>query len=200
MRDQGPHLERLNRVNIISLACRNGHVGCLKEAGKIFKDWIRDENKYISPNLRALAYKYGMQSVGDANDWQTVLERYVKESNAQEKSKLLYGLAFNTKPWVLTQFIRLAQNESIVRSQDFLTALRYVSKNPIGTPIVWEFVRREWNWLVDRYTLNSRQLGRTPKYITESFNSQFQLEEVKAFFAKNSEAGAGKFYVTVDAS
>jgi len=33
-----------------------------------------------------------MESAGDASSWQTVLERYVREENAQEKTKLLYGL------------------------------------------------------------------------------------------------------------
>ena len=94
-----------------------------------------------------------MQSRGDANSWQVMLERFVKEQNAQEKKKLLYGLgtfydftifkslllilsplsASVNKPWLLNQFMRLATNETIVRSQDYLTTLRYIASNPIGT-------------------------------------------------------------------
>ncbi len=33
-----------------------------------------------------------MESLGDASSWQVMLERFVRENNAQEKKKLLYGL------------------------------------------------------------------------------------------------------------
>ena len=62
-----------------------------------------------------------------------MLDRYMGETNAQEKSKLLKGLAWINEPWVIKQFLRLAKNETIVRSQDYLTSLRYVAQNPIGT-------------------------------------------------------------------
>ena len=81
--------------------------------------------------------RYGMLSKGDEETWNIMLQRYMDETNAQEKVKLLKGLAWIDQPWVLMQFIRLAKNETIVRSQDFLVCLRYISLNPIGTPIVY---------------------------------------------------------------
>ncbi len=36
--------------------------------------------------------RYGMESVGDASSWNVMLERFVRENNAQEKKKILYGL------------------------------------------------------------------------------------------------------------
>jgi hypothetical protein len=38
-------------------------------------------------------------------------------------------------------YIQLATSESNVRSQDFFSVLAYISQNPIGVPIVWDFVR-----------------------------------------------------------
>ena len=73
-----------------------------------------------------------MLSKGDENTWNTMLERYISESNAQEKSKLLRGLAWIDQPWVIRQFLTLAKNETIVRGQDYLTCLRYIAQNPIG--------------------------------------------------------------------
>ena len=40
--------------------------------------------------------------------------------------------AFTSEPWILSQFLNLAGNETIVRQQDFFTAVRYVATNPIG--------------------------------------------------------------------
>lgn len=45
--------------------------------------------------------------------------------------------------------------------------------------------------LVDRFTLNERYLGRLIPAISGGFTTKTKLEEIKAFFAKYPEAGAG---------
>ena len=40
--------------------------------------------------------------------------------------------AFTSEPWILSQFLNLAGNETVVRQQDFFTVVRYVATNPIG--------------------------------------------------------------------
>lgn len=126
-KDVGNHVERIHRINILTLACKNGHKACLEQAGNLFLAWIRDKSAYIPPNLRSIAYQYGMLSKGDESTWNVMLQRYMSETNAQEKIKLLKGLAWIDQPWILRQFIRLAKNETVVRSQDFLLCLRYLS-------------------------------------------------------------------------
>ena len=61
-----------------------------------------------------------------------------------------------------------------------------------GNPIVWNFAREEWSYLVDRFSLNDRTLGRLPKTLTSDFSSEFQLQETKDFFSRYPDAGAGK--------
>ena len=77
-----------------------------------------------------------MESRGDAKNWNVMLERFASESNSQEKKKLMLGLASTNKAWILSHWVKLAQNETIVRSQDFFTALRYVINNPIGIGLI----------------------------------------------------------------
>ena len=48
--------------------------------------------------------------------------------------------------------------------------------------------------MVDRFSLNDRYLGRIPKTISSGFSTKLELEELKAFFAKYPDAGAGKSY------
>jgi hypothetical protein len=45
-----------------------------------------------------------------------------------------------------------------------------------GAPIVWKFVREEWPYLVSRFSLNDRYLGRLPRTVTSDFSSKFQLQ------------------------
>ena len=63
-----------------------------------------------------------------------------------------------------------------------------------GNSIVWKYIREEWPYLVERFSLNDRYLGRIPKTIASGFSTKLELEELKAFFAKYPDAGAGKIY------
>ncbi len=56
-RDDGSHTDRLNRIDILSLACSNGYKPCLDQAGDLFLAWIKDKSAYIPPNLRSIAYQ-----------------------------------------------------------------------------------------------------------------------------------------------
>jgi len=189
--EEDKHVDKMNRLNILYLACRNGYSTCLTEAGDRFLAWIKDKSAYIPPNLRILVYRYGMQEKGDEASWNVMLNRFMNEQNAQEKRKLLSGLAYIRKPWILKQFLNRAKNETIVRSQDYFSSLTYISRNPIGNSIVWKFIREEWPYLVERFSLNDRYLGRIPKTIASGFSTKLELEELKTFFAKYPDAGAG---------
>ena len=85
----------------------------------------------------------------------------------------------------------LAQNETIIRSQDYFTTMTYLSNNDVALPLVWNYTRQEWPNLVERFSLNNRELGRVPKSISTTFSSQHRLDEMRAFFEKYPEAGAG---------
>lgn len=89
------------------------------------------------------------------------------------------------------RYIDLASNEKNVRTQDFLRCLIMISENPDGTSLVWDWVREKWEWLVNRYTLNDRYLGQLIPAITKSFATQIKLDEMKTFFEKYPDAGAG---------
>lgn len=47
----------------------------------------------MAVNLRLLVYRYGMKKSGTAEKWEVMFQRYQESSLAQEKDKLLYGLA-----------------------------------------------------------------------------------------------------------
>lgn len=85
----------------------------------------------------------------------------------------------------------MAENESYVRSQDYFNCIQYIASNPVGEPVVWEFVRENWPALTLRFGLNDRYLGRMIPAITERFTTETKLEEMNEFFLKYPNAGAG---------
>jgi glutamyl aminopeptidase len=164
-----------------------------RKAGEKLLAW-KETGEKISPNFRKVVYRYGMKAVGDQQVWRWMMETYKSESNAQEKLKLLLGLTATAEPWILSHLLELARDEAIIRSQDYFTLLTYMSWNKVGEPIVWDFVRCSWQYLVERFTLNDRLLGRLIPSITEKFATPLRLEEMRTFFAKYPQAGAGENY------
>ncbi|XP_041036385.1 glutamyl aminopeptidase [Carcharodon carcharias] len=189
-KDEGPHLDRLLREDALGLACRMGDAEALVKASNLFEEWMK--GKTVSPNLRQIVYRYGMQSSGKTPAWEFMLKKYQETPLAQEKDKLLYGLASVENVWLLDRFLKYIKNESLIKSQDVFTVLRYISYNKYGKTMAWDWMRLNWEYLVERYTINDRNLGRLVSRITRSFNTELSLWQMKDFFAKYPKAGAGE--------
>uniref|UniRef100_A0A1B0DFZ5 ERAP1-like C-terminal domain-containing protein n=1 Tax=Phlebotomus papatasi TaxID=29031 RepID=A0A1B0DFZ5_PHLPP len=185
------HLNNRLRGRILDLACSMGHEECLNHAGKEFDKWLQNPSDRPHPDLRALIYEYGMVSVGNKAKWEQVWKLYLAETDAQEKIKLMNALSAITDLSVLNRFISLCWDEKNVRGQDYFSAMISIASNRIGQNLVWDYVRENWENYVKRFGLNERYLGRMIPAITRRFNTNTKLEEMKAFFAKYPEAGAG---------
>lgn len=185
------HIDNILRTVILDLACRNLHQECLKEAKRRLLAWIDNEQE-VPRNIRSIVYRYGMyQSNGD-HEWQFMWEKYLKEESAQERINLLYGMAHVRSPPLIHRYLVYAMNESYIRRQDFFSVLSFLAGNTVGRDIVWKFVRSKWDKLVQRFSLNDRNLGKTVKTICDYFTKQFDYNEMNAFFSKYPNAGAGK--------
>lgn len=188
--DGTSHLEKLMRGNIIQLACDFGDQNCLGNATKKFRDWIDDQVE-LSPNIRTYVYKYGMSSHGTAEDWDVMFGKYMNETVPHEQVKLLYGLANTKHVWLLNRYLEYCKDVSLIREQDFFTVVTYISANPVGNSLAWDWVRSNWNYLVDRFSIGSRSLGRLVPGIVSNYNTLFKLHEVEEFFSLYPDAGAG---------
>lgn len=85
----------------------------------------------------------------------------------------------------------MAWDEKNVRQQDYFTCLANIAANRVGEPLVWDYVRENWPNMVKRFGLNERYLGSMIPSITRRFSTETKLQEIKQFFAKYPEAGAG---------
>uniref|UniRef100_A0A4W6BL56 Aminopeptidase n=1 Tax=Lates calcarifer TaxID=8187 RepID=A0A4W6BL56_LATCA len=180
--DEGTQIQRLLRETVLSISCQMGDQEALNEASHIFDQWINGSLS-VAVNLRLLVYRYGMKNSGTEEKWNIMFQRYRDTSLAQEKDKLLYGLAS-------VENVELLYN--IIRSQDLFTVVRYVSYNPLGQTIAWDWTTLNWDYLVNRYTINDRNLGRLLNRITTTYNTELQLWKMEHFFRLTPNAGAGE--------
>ena len=190
-KDEGTQTERLLRETVLSIACQMGDQDALNEASSIFDRWINGSLSSVAVNLRLLVYRYGMKNSGTEAKWNTMFQRYKETSLAQEKDKLLYGLSSVDNVELLYKLLEATKNESVIRSQDLFTVVRYVSINPLGEGMAWDWTTLNWDYLVNRYTINDRNLGRLLSRITTNYNTELLLWKMEHFFSLTPDAGAG---------
>jgi glutamyl aminopeptidase len=177
---------------IISLSCGYGNQECLEESSRLFNNWIKRGQK-LSPDIREYAFKYGMQSSGSDEDWNKLWDMWRTEVSASEKSKLLTALTSVTNTQLISKLISYANDSSIINDQDFFPVQQSIASNsPIGRQLVWDYLRNNWNYLVERFTVNDKRLGNYFSSISISFATETQLKEMLDFFAKYPDSGAGQ--------
>ncbi|KFM69000.1 Glutamyl aminopeptidase, partial [Stegodyphus mimosarum] len=184
------HLDNLLRTTIIGLACHSGNQNCLADASQLFQNWTQGQE--IPSNLRSLVYHYGMAEIGREEHWNYMWNKFLIEESPPERKTLLYGLAHVRVPYLIHRYLEYAMDDTKIRRQDFFAVLSYIAGNPVGRPFVWNFIKEKWPVLVEKFTLNDRYLGLAVKKVCSYFTSDLELQEMKAFFAKYPDAGAGK--------
>uniref|UniRef100_A0A0B8RZR1 Aminopeptidase n=1 Tax=Philothamnus irregularis TaxID=1899461 RepID=A0A0B8RZR1_9SAUR len=184
------HIKSLLRTTVLEFACNMDDPEALANASSQFKTWINGTR--LDVNIRLLVYRFGMQHSGDEEAWNYMFEKYTTATLAQEKEKLLYGLASVKNITLLNRFLNCIKNTTLIRSQDVFTVLRYISFNSYGKTMAWDWVRLNWEYLVKRYTLNDRNLGRLISRISGTFNTELQLWQMENFFERYPDAGAGE--------
>ncbi|XP_019744369.1 glutamyl aminopeptidase [Hippocampus comes] len=190
--DDGAQTERLLRETVLSIACQMGDQETLNQASEIFDQWINGSISNVAVNLRLLVYRYGMKNSGTEAKWNIMFERYKNTFLAQEKDKILYGLASVQDIKLLWRLLEAAKNKTVVRNQDLFTLVRYVSYNPLGQSMAWDWTTLNWEYLINRYTLNDRNLGRLLNRLSSKYNTELQLWKMEHFFSLNPNAGAGE--------
>ncbi|XP_076819067.1 glutamyl aminopeptidase-like [Clavelina lepadiformis] len=185
----GTHVEKLNRYLVLALALRYGDEDALDNATGLFSNWIADESYYLYPDTRQLVYRYGNPT---ASEWEIMLERYIREPVASEKTNLLRGLTSTEDVALIDRMLDNCYNDSIVLSQDFFNCVTYISYTPTGNRMAWSWVQLYWADLVTRFGIDDRNLGRLVPNIVSDYNTELQLWEVEAFYEKNPPGDAGE--------
>ncbi|XP_072261800.1 glutamyl aminopeptidase [Pyxicephalus adspersus] len=191
--DPDTDIGKLLQPLVLALACKMEDPDALNNASKIFEDWKNGNIDSISVNLRQLVYRYGMKQAGDKESWNFLFQKYQNTSLAQEKEKLLQGMASANSIPLLNEYLNYIYNTNLIKSQDALNVIYYISVySKLGKQMAWDWVRINWDYLVNRYTINDRNLGRIVTRISGTFNTETQLWQMENFFERYPNAGAGE--------
>ncbi|XP_036952022.1 aminopeptidase Ey-like [Acanthopagrus latus] len=180
------HTDQYNQVNAISLACSTGVEGCTELTTGWFKEWMSDPaNNTISPNLKTTVYCSAI-AAGGVDEWDFAWSMYENATIASEADKLMYALSCTKQPWLLNRYLEYCLDPTKIRKQDATSTVVSIAGNPIGQPLAWDFVRANWDHIVNDY--GGFSFGGLINGVTKRFSSEFEYKQLLQF--KEDNAGS----------
>lgn len=180
------HTKTLLRSLVLSQLGSFGDEETIKMAQELFKLSLKG-TKSLNANLRGLVYKLVAENGGE-KEYAQLLKLHAKANLQEEQNRILRSLgAFKDKK-LLQKTLEFSLS-SKVRPQDAFLVVNFVWANPLGTELAWEFTKKNWKALVEKFAGGGHLL---PRFIQPAarFNKVSQLNDFKNFFKKNSAPGA----------
>ncbi|XP_072521294.1 endoplasmic reticulum aminopeptidase 2 [Salminus brasiliensis] len=178
--NEGTVSDRRLRSEVLSLACDLGHAPCLEKAKHFYQTWVKSNGTTSLPSdVTDTIYMVGAQ---DDSGWHYLLEKYEVSMSEAEKCKILSALASSRDSSKLSRLLELGMEGSVIRAQDLSTLIYSVARNPAGHFLAWNFVKKNWNGLVEKFQLGSFSMRNIIIGTTAQFSSKEELVNIMEFF------------------
>ena len=177
------------RAIILRASIFYGNEPSVSEAKQIFNKWMENGER-IPANIRETVYHAGIQ-YGNEKEYNFVWNKYMNESDASEKRILLNALSSIRQSHLLESYLNASLNKTLIRSQDFPFVVQCAARNPIGQNITWNFVRKNWNEILDTIGQGSFSLDIIIAESIWHFSSEIKYQQIKQFF-DGVQVGSGK--------
>uniref|UniRef100_A0AAQ4Q7J0 Aminopeptidase n=1 Tax=Gasterosteus aculeatus aculeatus TaxID=481459 RepID=A0AAQ4Q7J0_GASAC len=183
--DGGSVSERRLRSKLLSLACHLEDPRCLERARAIFADWLQSNGTLNLPtDVAETVFSVGAQ---DDRGWASLLHTYSIALSAAQKSQILFALTCSRDTKKLHRLLELGLEGKVIRSQDLSSLILMVARNPRGHHLAWNFVKKNWDTLVQKFELGSFCIRNIIIGTTGQFSSPDELAEVQSFFESIKE-------------
>jgi len=103
----------------------------------------------LDPDLRGVVYNLVAEN-GGQSEWNKLVQMYKQEDNQQEKDRLGRALGKFKSKDIMAKTLDFATSKH-VRFQNTLGIISSVWSNPVGRYLAWEFVKKNWKLLKERY-------------------------------------------------
>ncbi|KAJ8405601.1 hypothetical protein AAFF_G00315810 [Aldrovandia affinis] len=95
------------------------------------------------------------------------------------KNTILYALTCSKDAEKLAKLIALGMEGEVIRTQDLPALIVAIARNPVGKALTWNFIRKNWKKLLEKFELGSTAITRILMGTTGDFSSKRELEEVR---------------------
>lgn len=95
----------------------------------------------------------------------------------------------NIKYILFLKYIKIVKFQSLItgvgnefiRKIDFFLIMKYMVRNPLGRELAWDYLRTNFDLLIETYSEDDPRLGTLLIDITESFETEFMFYELLSF-------------------
>ncbi|XP_062943095.1 endoplasmic reticulum aminopeptidase 1 isoform X2 [Cynocephalus volans] len=186
--DDGSVSERMLRSQLLLLACMRKYQPCVQRAEGYFREWKESNGNLSLPNDVTLAvFAVGTQST---EGWDFLYSKYQSSLSSTEKNQIEFALCMSQNKEKLQWLLDQSFKGDIIKTQEFPDILTLIGRNPVGYPLAWQFLRENWNKLVQKFELGSPSIAHMVMGTTNQFSTRTRLEEVKGFFSSLKENGS----------
>ena len=184
--DEGTPSARELRSVLLDFACTHDLENCSTAALKLFNDWMASNGTQSLPtDVMTTVFKVGAKT---DKGWSFLLSKYVSGGSEAEKNKILEALASSEDVWKLYWLMKNSLSGDIIRTQKLSFIIRTVGRHFPGHLLAWDFVKENWNTLVQKFHLGSYTIQSIVAGSTHLFATRTHFSEVQAFFGNQSEA------------
>ncbi|XP_053148444.1 endoplasmic reticulum aminopeptidase 1 isoform X2 [Hemicordylus capensis] len=190
--DKGTVSERLLRSSLLTFACVRKYQPCVDKAKEYFMKWKNSNGTLHLPNdVKLAVYAVGIQR---DEGWDFVFSKYNLPEFSTEKGQIELVLSLtpnkNKLQWLMDQGLQ----GDIIKTQNLPYIVTSVGRNPDGYLLAWNFLKKNWQKLVQKFELGSHSLAVMITGLTNKYSTKAQLAEVKNYFSslgkKSSELRA----------
>ncbi|KAM6148825.1 endoplasmic reticulum aminopeptidase 1 isoform 2-T2 [Erethizon dorsatum] len=186
--DDGSVSERMLRSQLLLLACVRKYQPCVQRAEGYFRKWKESNGNMSLPiDVTLAVFAVGAQNT---DGWDFLLSKYQSSLSSTEKSQIEFALCVSQNKEKLQWLLDQSFKGDIIKTQEFPHILTLIGRNPVGYPLAWQFLRENWNKLVQKFELGSSAIAQMVMGTTNQFSTRTQLAEVKGFFHSLEENGS----------
>lgn len=144
------HIDGLLRGMVLYKLGSFGDQETIKKAQSLFlQERTGSFGKKIDPDLKGVVYNLVAENGGE-KEWKKLVKMYKEEDNQQERDRIGRALGLFESKSLLKKTLQFAISKD-VRFQNSLQIIASVWGNPNGRYLAWEFVKKNWKMLKERY-------------------------------------------------
>jgi puromycin-sensitive aminopeptidase len=162
-----------------------GDPAAIEQAKDRFARFVRGQA--LDPDLRQTVYSLVAEN-GHAREWAQLRKLYRASDLQEEKTRLLRAIGCCRDEEVLREFLDYSLSAQ-VRSQDTWIAITSVAAHPVGRPLAWRFVKKNWKTFLERYHGGGLNLLNRIIGISSGFTSRPEFEDAQNFFKRHRVPG-----------
>jgi aminopeptidase N len=185
------------RSSIISLMLYSERPDVLAKAAELYATQTLDE---MDPELRESIMATAVRQATDQKIIDELLDLHKKTHSSELREEICGALTSTKDGAVVERLISLFKDTSTIRLQDLIYWLLWLLRNRYGRVAVWQWIRDNWDWLVENFK-GDMHYDSFPRYVATLLVTEQQLTEYRAFFTplstqialkRNIEIGIGE--------